>query len=36
MTNFSMVGQLVGQVLTGDVAPKYNVSTISMGVTLKL
>ena len=36
MSNFSLVGQLVGQVLTGDLAPKYNVSTISMGVTLKL
>jgi len=36
MTNFALVGKLVGQVLTGDVAPKYNVSTISAGATLKL
>lgn len=36
MTNFSLVGQLAGQVLTNDMAPKYNVSTISAGVTIKL
>lgn len=35
-SNFSLVGQLAGQVLTNDLAPKYNISTISAGVTLKL
>ncbi len=36
MTDFALVGKLAGFVLTGDLAPKYNISTVSAGLTLKL
>ncbi len=35
-TDWALVGASVGQVLTGDLAPKYNVSTIMAAITMKL
>ncbi len=35
-TDWALVGRSVGQVLTGDVPPKYNVSTIMAAVTVKM
>jgi predicted porin len=36
MTDWALVGASVGQVLTGDVPAKYDVSTIMAAVTLKI
>ncbi|MGC9953766.1 MAG: MtrB/PioB family decaheme-associated outer membrane protein [Rhizomicrobium sp.] len=36
MSDWALVGASVGQVLTGDVPAKYNVSTVMAAVTLKL
>ena len=36
MNDWALVGASVGQVLTGDVSPKYNVSTVMAAVTMKL
>ena len=35
-TDWALVGASVGQVLTGDVPPKYNVSTVMAAMTVKL
>ncbi|MGA7673593.1 MAG: MtrB/PioB family decaheme-associated outer membrane protein [Rhizomicrobium sp.] len=35
-TDWALVGASVGQVLTGDVPPKYNVHTVMAAVTVKL
>jgi len=35
-TDWALVGASTGQVVTGDVAPMYNVSTVMAGLTLKL
>ncbi len=35
-SDWALVGKTVGQVLTGNIPPKYNVSTITAAVTLKL
>ncbi len=34
--DWALVGASVGQVLTGDIPPKYNVSTITVAMTMKL
>ncbi len=36
MTDWALVGASVGQVLTGDVPPKFNVSTFTIAMTVKL
>jgi hypothetical protein len=36
MSDWALVGASTGQVVTGDVAPMYNVSTVMAGLTLKL
>jgi len=36
MTDWALVGASVGQVLTGDIPAKYNVSTVMAAMTLKL
>ncbi len=36
MTDWALVGKSIGQVVTGDVPPKYNVSTITAAVTVKM
>jgi len=36
LTDWALVGASVGQVLTGDIAPKYNVHTIMAAMTLKM
>lgn len=35
MSDWALVGKSLGQVLTGDIPPKYNVSTFTLGATLK-
>jgi predicted porin len=36
MEDWALVGKSIGQVLTGNISPKYNVSTITAGLTLKI
>ncbi|MBU6445086.1 MAG: MtrB/PioB family outer membrane beta-barrel protein, partial [Alphaproteobacteria bacterium] len=36
LTDWALVGASVGQVLTGDIPPNYNVSTIMAAMTLKM
>jgi lipopolysaccharide assembly outer membrane protein LptD (OstA) len=36
MSDWALVGRSVGQVLTGDIPPKYNVSTVTAAITLQM